>query len=522
MQLQFHKQAERPGIGPKGVHQPRHIRVIPHAVPKPTTPTTPSPVNEPAMEQLLSWAKETAAIDFKHIVPAIFPDTGRGLTTKEPLKADSVILSVPRDSAITLAPRQKCPFPTFVQSGDAYWDKTPWHVALAVMLLYHKQENGFLKPYSESLPKKVEEQRQDWAAYYAALQAGLQPGKEVAEDEFYWAMSCVRSRTFSGPYVGSTLKERGPAPRQGPRVSPVLVCLPFCMNSSSAEGVSPAFRLGGLGLIAGGCLKQYAMCPVVDFLNHSSSVASEVSYDYFAQSYTVAAAKDDVSYDYFESEVSYDYFADSYTVAAAKEYQPGDQILVTYGQDNDGLMQYYGFAEVANTKEDTYVMGRMMEWVKQCADPPQSRIDEAAKDGVLDLLKEVVVSRKGFPPPILQCLRYLLASGDDAAKSIADFVAPGSDALESRMAQILVQACTLELKSLGPSMHPGAEGPRWVTSNLVILSPFEVVLSLGELNFYVPFGGCTIMYGTFVPSMHPGAAGPWLVLGRGPLALGGS
>ena len=65
--------------------------------------------------------------------------------------------------------------------------------------------------------------------------------------------------------------------------------------------------------------KQYAMCPLIDFINHSSSV---------------------------ESEVSYDYFSDSFSVTASRSYQQGDQVYVNYGQNNDGLMQFYGFTEV--------------------------------------------------------------------------------------------------------------------------------------------------------------------------------
>ena len=48
-----------------------------------------------------------------------------------------------------------------------------------------------------------------------------------------------------------------------------------------------------------------------------------------------------------QSEVSYDYFADCYTVAATREYAAGEQVYVSYGQQsNDSLMQYYGFCEV--------------------------------------------------------------------------------------------------------------------------------------------------------------------------------
>ena len=33
-------------------------------------------------------------------------------------------------------------------------------------------------------------------------------------------------------------------------------------------------------------------------------------------------------------------------MTSSKEYAAGEQVLITYGQANDALMQYYGFAEV--------------------------------------------------------------------------------------------------------------------------------------------------------------------------------
>lgn len=47
-----------------------------------------------------------------------------------------------------------------------------------------------------------------------------------------------------------------------------------------------------------------------------------------------------------ESEVSYDYFYDGFSVTATRAYESGEQVFVNYGQSNDTLMQYYGFAEV--------------------------------------------------------------------------------------------------------------------------------------------------------------------------------
>lgn len=64
----------------------------------------------------------------------------------------------------------------------------------------------------------MKEQQREWQELYNAFRTAClavqqqQPGGSKAappiRDEFYWAMCCVRSRTFSGPYIGSTLTDR--------------------------------------------------------------------------------------------------------------------------------------------------------------------------------------------------------------------------------------------------------------------------------------------------------------------------
>ena len=145
--------------------------------------------------------------------------------------------------------------------------------------------------------------------------------------------------------------------------------------------------------------KQYAMCPLIDFINHSSSV---------------------------ESEVSYDYFSDSFSVTASRSYQQEDQVFVNYGQNNDGLMQFYGFAEVGrnahaalgensrvyydslfskfkffcpcppsqvDNAKDIYVMTSLLKWLDEVSPADQKRLSDLNSVGLLKSLQTV---RKGY------------------------------------------------------------------------------------------------------------------------------
>lgn len=50
----------------------------------------------------------------------------------------------------------------------------------------------------------------EWEGLYKGLEAGLAPNSPTkpSKAEFFWAMTIVRSRTFSQPYIGSTLRDR--------------------------------------------------------------------------------------------------------------------------------------------------------------------------------------------------------------------------------------------------------------------------------------------------------------------------
>lgn len=61
--------------------------------------------------------------------------------------------------------------------------------------------------HSASLRAAIEEQAAQWNGYYTQLMASS-PACGVSHADFTWAMSCVSSRTFTGPYIGSSVQVR--------------------------------------------------------------------------------------------------------------------------------------------------------------------------------------------------------------------------------------------------------------------------------------------------------------------------
>lgn len=102
----------------------------------------------------LSWAKD-AKISFSSLAPATF-DGLRGMTATSGIKPDALLVSVPRRSAIVLTPRQKCPFPDWIQRE--YWEAAPWFVKIALMLLDQQRQGSSarLAGYLQQLPKSVD------------------------------------------------------------------------------------------------------------------------------------------------------------------------------------------------------------------------------------------------------------------------------------------------------------------------------------------------------------------------------
>ena len=63
---------------------------------------------------------------------------------------------------------------------------------------------NFQLVHSLAASMQVTDQRKAWNGYYHDWQ-DAHPGTPVAESDFVWALECVRSRAFSGPWSGAPL-----------------------------------------------------------------------------------------------------------------------------------------------------------------------------------------------------------------------------------------------------------------------------------------------------------------------------
>lgn len=170
-----------------------------------------------------------------------------------------------------------------------------------------------------------------------------------------------------------------------------------------------------------------------------------------------------------QSEVSYDYPRDAFIVSAAASYSPDQQVFISYGtQNNDSLLQMYGFVEQDNPY-DVYVMTSLLKWLEQLQPPCQQRLDALNRDGLLQALQEVVITRKGFGAETLQALRYLLvpgSGGNGAEQGVAaastqglpagapsSYASAADAATEQKLGLVLVHACQQELSVLGAAQE---------------------------------------------------------------------
>lgn len=84
-----------------------------------------------------------------------------------------------------------------------------------------------------------------------------------------------------------------------------------------------------LKFVQGVELKRYAMTPGIDFINHDSRMTDRAN-------------------------VAFEYFSEKFVVRCGEDYNPGDEVFISYGsQSNDSFLQYYGFVE-ANNPADTF------------------------------------------------------------------------------------------------------------------------------------------------------------------------
>lgn len=302
--------------------------------------------------QYITWAK-SAGIVFPKVKQSYFDEGLRGCRALEAIKSNETFVTVPRASALIVDPNTPCPCPNFVSKD--YWKQAPWFIKMTVLLLYetYKGTQSPVSGYIAQLPKSIDtpirwgdeelnelqyqpiqdkiiEQKKQWEDFYNNFKgaaAGL-AGQTVTYDQFLSAAENVRSRAFSGPYAGPPLSERlrlGAVVAAGGVAYAALSHLPLTqlLNGALAAAV---FNLL-YDVILSSKLKWYALCPIIDSINHSSRV---------------------------ESKIEYEYFRDCVVASTGRGWKPGEQVFISYGpQTNDSLFQYYGFVEGSNP-HDTY------------------------------------------------------------------------------------------------------------------------------------------------------------------------
>ena len=124
-------------------------------------------LDDVATRSFLDWAKSQGIVSAS-LSPSTFSGL-RGLAAVAAVKPDDVLISVPRKAALTISPKQRCPFPDYVTRD--YWDKAPWFVKLALQLLHARQQSpqqggggshasqqgdGGLAGYVAQLPQRVD------------------------------------------------------------------------------------------------------------------------------------------------------------------------------------------------------------------------------------------------------------------------------------------------------------------------------------------------------------------------------
>ena len=253
---------------------------------------------------------------------------------------NGVLVRLPRRSALTL------------KATDAPRD-APWWAKMALLVLAELEAGSAspLSAYLAELPPSFEtpmhwteaelDALQD-RALVAAIAADRQQVHQLHETyataasaelgldppslkRFTWAVEAVRSRAFASDVSGDVRVLGGciALATAGLAASSVVgseAPLAAALLASGAVGAAQlASSLTGRGL-------TYAMCPVIDSMNHRSALGDATP------------------------SLGYSSLIDCFEVLAPRGGAvAGEQVFITYGQrDNDQLLTYYGFVERPN------------------------------------------------------------------------------------------------------------------------------------------------------------------------------
>jgi hypothetical protein len=308
----------------------------------------------PEASSYQAWA-QSANISFDKVTQAVFRnDRGevvmRGMMARDTIVPGEFFVTLPRAAALVVDPLEKCPIADFVDAS--YYKSCAWYVKMGLLLLAARREEGKsrVSGYIEQLPESIDtpvrwedgeiaelqsatlqvaigRQKAEWTRLYQEFQSKGRANASsstsstsppITYDDFVWALENVRSRSFSGPYAGTPIKDRllmGGALAAAGLGYAFIAKIPT--ESVLNAGISVACFNLLYDLVLSSRLKWYAMCPIIDSLNHSGRVKSNIEYEYFK---------------------------DTFVVSTESAYASGDQVFISYGEKtNEQLVQYYGF-----------------------------------------------------------------------------------------------------------------------------------------------------------------------------------
>lgn len=323
---------------------------------------------------------------------------GRGVVARGPVAGGEVVARVPIGEAMVVCFEDGAvdsavdgfPFGTGEWVGEGYWRGADWDCKLCVLLLWHVRGGGKgWEAYVRGLPgvdgagglftaadlqsgdvmdlqygpmvDAVECYQYRVGVEYERLRGAMPPAVRdlVRRCDFEWAMKVVHSRAFSIPPGGFAA-------------------------SSTRTGLR---SFGPTGAVE--WPRKFALVPVLDMMNHGTG--------------------DDLAKFRFDAE------GDAFELVAGKRgYQPGSQVLVSYGDlTNDDLFLLYGFVQAGNPS-DVYEVEDVSDWV---VDHPINRAWNVleAKLNLLETAslcyegRKFHIARAKIDPDLVAALRVLLA-----------------------------------------------------------------------------------------------------------------
>ena len=417
---------------------------------------------ENRVQSLLQWAEEVQIACSKTLQLTAEASSGLGWFSKgSKLPNNQVLIQVPTDQALSIESPGDGPNDRRVLEAvpdTKAFRELPWFVQMSVYLNRLK-ELGDKKVWLESLPTQLDtpihwtsgmddlqypylqdsvaRQSQRWKGYYDKL--GI---SSLSYDDFVWGCEMARSRAFSGAYTGSAFNPLIYA------FTLFLVTIYVGLNLGTLEQAA-----NGAGVVVSVSIlkdfvvpklfktKRYVICPMIDMTNHRSKPSAEVSFEYFANAYSLATTED---------------------------IPAGEQVFISYGaRSNDQLLQYYGFVEPDNPC-DVYVMPPLREWDIGALEKATGRTFEAGRleklnrAGLLgsDVVDDdgdiantgggVVLTRvSGIDPAILQALRALVSTKEEwegAGEAVGNFVTENSAGVENETAARTAARTAIEME----------------------------------------------------------------------------